>query len=103
MNQPIARVKLEILLDAPLAAPVIETIEYAGAKGYTLLPAVGGSGRNGRWREDTIVGADTKLLLMTIVSAEVANAILNSIRPWLDKYGMIVMTTQVGVSRGDRF
>ncbi|MBP0441180.1 P-II family nitrogen regulator [Tianweitania sediminis] len=103
MNASIERVKVEILLDAPLCDLVTRMVEEAGAGGYTILLALGGSGRNGRWREDRVTGADTKLLLLAVAADDIAEAIVRGLEPLLDSYRLIVMTTRVGVVRGDKF
>lgn len=101
MNASIERVKVEILLDAPLVDLVTRIVEEAGAGGYTLLPALGGSGRNGRWREDRVTGADTKLFLLVIATEDNAETIVRELEPLLETYGLIVITTPVGVVRSD--
>ena len=103
MNANIERLKVEILLDAPLADLVTGIVEEAGAGGYTLLPALGGSGRNGRWSEDRVSAADTKLLLVAIATDETAETIVHRLEPLLDSHGLIVMTTRVGVVRAQKF
>jgi len=103
MNASIERVKLEILFDAPLVDLVTRIVEAAGAGGYTILPALGGSGRNGRWREDRVSGADTKLLLIAVAKEQIAETIVRGLEPLLDSYSLIAMTTRVGVVRGDKF
>lgn len=103
MNASIERLKVEVLLDAPLVDLVVRIVEQAGAGGYTLLPVLGGSGRNGRWREDRVSAADTKLLLVAIATDEIAQTIVHGLEPLLDTHGLIIMTTRVGVVRGEKF
>lgn len=103
MNASIERIKVEILLDAPLVDVVTRIVEEAGAGGYTILPALGGSGINGRWREDRVTGADTKLLVLAVASDDVAEAMVRGLEPLLDSYRLIVMTTRVCVVRGEKF
>jgi hypothetical protein len=103
MSASIERMKVEILLDVPLVDVVTGIVEAAGAGGYTILPALGGSGHNGRWREDRVTGADTKLLLLAVASDDIAEAIVRGLEPLLDSQGLIVMTTRVGVVRGEKF
>ncbi len=43
MKAFIERVKIEVLLDAPLVDLVAGIVEGAGAGGYTLLTALGGA------------------------------------------------------------
>ena len=103
MNASIERVKVEILFDAPLIDLVVRAVEEAGAGGYTILPALGGSGRNGRWREDRVSGADTKLLLLAIATDEIADTLVRELEPLLETHGLIVLTSRVGIVRGSKF
>lgn len=103
MKASIERVKVEILLDAPLIDIVTRIVDTSGASGYTLVPALGGSGRNGRWSEDRVSTADTKILMLCIAPDEIAEVILRGLEPLLDSHGLIVMTSRVGVVRGSRF
>jgi PII-like signaling protein len=103
MNTSIERVKVEILLDAPLADLVTRIVVEAGAGGYTILPALGGSGHNGRWHEDRVSGADNKVLLLAIATEQIADTIVRGLEPLLETHRLIVMTTRVGVVRGDKF
>lgn len=103
MNASIERVKVEILLDAPLVDLVADIVEKAGAGGYTLVRALGGSGHNGRWSEDRVSAADTKLILLAIATDRIAEAIVSQLEPLLSSHGLIVMTTRIGVVRGEKF
>jgi PII-like signaling protein len=103
MNATIERMKVEILIDEPLVDLVTRLVEEAGAGGYTILPALGGSGNNGRWREDRVTGADTKLLLLVIATEDTAETIVRGLEPLLETYGLIVITTRVGVVRSEKF
>lgn len=103
MSPAAERMKVEVLFDSPLADAVIEVVSREGGAGYTLFSAIGGAGRNGRWTEDRLSSADSKLLLMTIVPADTARSIVGALEPLLDSHGMIVMTSAVAVVRKDRF
>lgn len=103
MNTTVERIKVEILLDAPLARMAMEIVEKAGATGHTMFSAAGGTGEGGRWREDLLTSADAKVLLLTITSAEIADMIVEALRPLLDSHGIIIMTSAVKVVRGEKF
>lgn len=103
MSATIERRKIEILLDAPLVATAIGIIERAGVTGYTLLPASGGAGRGGRWSDDQVTRADSKVLLLTIARVEQTDAIVAALEPLLDSHGMIIMLSSVQVVRADKF
>jgi hypothetical protein len=97
------RMKIEILFDAPLLEAVSDIVTRAGASGYTLFPALGGSGRGGRWSQDGMSHADTKVMLLTIATEEAAAAIVRGLEPLLNSHGMILMTSRVAVVREGKF
>ncbi len=43
------------------------------------------------------------LLLIAVTTDIVADTVLNRLEPLLDTHGLIVMTTRVGVVRGEKF
>ncbi len=102
MNASVERTKVEILLDAPHARLAMAILEKFGT-GYTLFPASGGAGRGGRWSEDQVAAADTKVLLLAIASAETAEAIVAEFEPLLETHGMIILTSYIQVVRANRF
>jgi hypothetical protein len=95
--------KIEILLDAPLVPWIADVAQRAGVTGYTILPTMGGAGQGGRWSEDLVVGADTKVLFWTVVTDEKAAALRTAIEPLLTTYGMIWVATPADVLRPGRF
>lgn len=99
----VSRRKIEILVDAPLLRRVTAAAEAAGVTGYTLLPALGGSGHRGRWSDDQVTGAETKLLFWAIMDAPKAEALLDALAPLLDSHGLLLALTDVEVVRGARF
>lgn len=103
MTPTVEHLKVEIIFDAPLVETVTDIVMQAGAGGYTIIPALSGSGRSGRWSEDLVSAADTRMLLLTIATDDVATEIVNALEPLLDSYGMIVITSRVGVVRVGRF
>lgn len=66
MNKMVERIRIEILLDAPLSRLGIELLEGVGVTGYTLFAASAGAGRSGRWTDDQLTLADTKVMILTI-------------------------------------
>lgn len=97
------RTRIEIVLDAPLARTAIEIIERAGVTGYTLFTASGGAGHGGRWNDDQVTRADSKVLLLTIATAEKAEAIVAALEPLLESHGIIIMRSSVRIVRPEKF
>lgn len=103
MNVMVERTKIEILVDAPLAPTAIDVLKRVGVTGYTLFPASGGAGHGGRWSEDQVTRADSKIMILTIASAEKAETVVAALEPLLDSHGIIIMRSIVHVVRGDKF
>ncbi|MFN3944468.1 MAG: P-II family nitrogen regulator [Allosphingosinicella sp.] len=103
MVHTFTRKRIEILLDGPHATIVIQAVHDAGIDGYTLIPVQSGAGRGGAWREDRVSGAQTKVILITIASADKADRLIDLLVPILDSHGMLLTMADVQVVRGERF
>ena len=97
------RVRLEVLVDAPLAQMVSKIAKDQGITGYTVLRATSGFGTAGGWREDLISGADAKVIFLIIASSEKADSLLHALEPLLESHGLVVLRSIVEVIRPDRF
>lgn len=100
--QTVTRKKIEILTDEPLVPRILAALQDCGVGGHTLLPALSGSGHTGRWHDERLTGA-TKVMLMTIVSADDAARLVDRIGPLLDSHRLLLTIADVEVVRGDRF
>ncbi len=97
------RKKIEILVDAPLLRRIRDLAEECGVPGYTVLPTLGGGGRQGRWLDDQVTGgAGTKVVFATVVGNGVAERFLTALEPLLDEYGLMVTVSAVEVMRAPR-
>lgn len=103
MSTTVTRIKIEVLVDAPLARRVTEIAESVGVTGYTLLPTIAGSGRGGQWRRDDIVSAQSKIVFVTVTGPRRAAALTEALKPLLDSHGMMLTRSTVEVVRGERF
>ncbi|WP_133365335.1 P-II family nitrogen regulator [Qipengyuania sediminis] len=102
MIETVIRKRIEILADKPLAGRVTDAIERVGITGWTMLPVLAGSGRDGRWQDERITGAD-KVVLLTIASQEKAALLAEAIAPILTSHGFVLTMWDVEVIRGERF
>lgn len=102
MIETVIRKRIEILADQPLVGRVTNAIDEVGISGWTILPVTSGSGREGRWREERITGAD-KVLVLTIASAEKASSLAGRLAPILTSHGFLLTMWDVEVIRGERF
>lgn len=103
MTASTPRRRVEVLADRPLIRRVCEAAERAGVTGWTLLPCIGGSGSHGRWREDELTGAATKIMFLTITDAPRADALVAALEPLLDSHGLMLVVSAVEVVRGAKF
>ena len=102
MIETVIRKRIEILVDSPLLRRVTDAIDKAQITGWTVLPVTSGSGRDGRWREERVMGTD-KSLVLTIASAEKAEVLVDALSHMLSSHGLLLTMWDVEVIRGERF
>ena len=103
MTTTTTKIRIEILVDAPLVRRITEAAESVGVTGYTLMRTIAGSGRGGRWIEDQLTGAQTKVVFVTVTGPRRADALIEALKPVLDSHGLMLTRSEVEVVRGDRF
>ena len=103
MITTVPRRKIEVLIDAPLLPRLMAIASGVGIGGYTLLPALGGAGRSGRWTEDQVTGAQSKLMFMAVMSEDKATALTDALGPLLESHGLLLIASTVEVVRGGKF
>ena len=101
--ETIRRRRIEVLVDAPLARLVVEQALAAGITGYTLLPTLEGQGASGHWTDDQLSGAQAKLMFLSVTNQGKADAFVDRIGPLLDRYGLILLLSDVDVVRANKF
>ncbi len=97
------RVRLDVLLDRPLLPEIQRLAKDAGLTGYTLLPALGGEGFAGRWSEDSVTAAQSKMVFMSVTATEKAEAFIALLEPLLEPHRLMVLYTPVHVVRSSKF
>jgi len=102
MIETVTRKRIEILTDKALQKRVTDAIEKAGIAGWTILPVSSGKGREGVWREESVMGTD-KVFVLTIASEENAQALAETLAPMLTNFGFLLSMWDVQVIRGERF
>ena len=102
MIEMVVRKRIEILADAALVRRVTDAIDAAGITGWTITPVQSGKGREGRWREERVMGTD-KVLVLTIAAQDKAMALAESLAPILTSHGLLLTMWDVEVIRGERF
>ena len=102
MIETVIRKRIEILADTALQKRVTDTIDAAGITGWTVTPVTSGKGREGKWREERVLGTD-KVLILTIAAEDKAMQLAEDLAPVLTRYGFILSMWDVQVIRGERF
>lgn len=102
MIETVTRKRIEILADTQLQKRVTDAIDKAGITGWTIVPVTSGKGREGRWREERVMGTD-KVFVLTIAAEDKAEALAEALAPMLTRYGFILTMWDVQVIRGERF
>ncbi|MGP1274062.1 MAG: P-II family nitrogen regulator [Caulobacterales bacterium] len=96
--------RLEIIIEMPAVPRLESVLRKAGVKGWTVLPAKSGQGRNGNWaREGQITEAGRMVMVLTVIDPAVLDTVLDSVYALLERQIGIVMVSDVQVVRGDRF
>ncbi|MXO95697.1 transcriptional regulator [Erythrobacter aquimaris] len=102
MIETVIRKRIEILTDTALQRRVTDAIDRVGITGWTITPVQSGKGREGRWREERVMGTD-KVLVLTIAPQDKAMALAEDIAPILTSHGLLLSMWDVEVIRGERF
>lgn len=95
--------RIEILIDRPLLERAVRIIEEAGAKRYTVLPAIQGRGMRHQWDADELFGGDQKVILMLLASQEVADAVIERFEGLLDHFSCVLSAWDVEIVRRQKF
>ena len=103
MVETTERRKIEILVDEPLVRRIAAVAGSVGVTGHTLFPTLGGAGHTGRWEDDQVTGADTKVMFVTITSTEKAKALTEALAPLLNSHGLMLVASSIEVVRGSKF
>ena len=93
-------IRLEVLVDGPLAPRVVTLAEAAGVERYMLLLTQGGRGRHGRWRRDEVTGTTSKQLFVAVMPPERAEAFKALLAPLVESHDLLVITSPASVSAG---
>jgi nitrogen regulatory protein PII len=102
MIETVVRKRIEILTDTALVKRVTAAIDKVGITGWTVTPVSAGKGREGKWREERVMGTD-KVFVLTIAPQDKAMALAEDIAPMLTSHGFLLSMWDVEVIRGERF
>ncbi len=103
MTETTTRIRIEILVGAPLVRKVEDAAERAGISSYTLLPTLGGKGSSGRWSDDQLSGAESRVMFLAVTSAEKADRLTEQLESLLESHGLLLFRSRVEVVREGKF
>ena len=98
-----AKKKLEIIVEAKLVEHVVEVIDRLGAGGYTIVPAIAGSGRGSSWQAGDLSNASSKVVVVVVADEPLARRLMEDVFALVEVYKAIVFLSDVEVFRSDRF
>ena len=98
-----ARKRVEIVMEAIRVEQVTTWLDELGSSGWAVLPVKAGRGRQGLRRNGAPGGIFDNVVILCIVSDDVAERILDRQDELLDSKPAIVTIRDCYVLRGDRF
>ncbi|WP_457600244.1 DUF190 domain-containing protein [Hydrogenivirga sp.] len=96
--------KVEIVVEGEHLEFVTDLLERAGVPGYTIVHNLSGKGSHG-FHEGHLLFNEEEVLVMVIsvMDEESVDAILEGLRPFLNKHSGVVFISDVQVSRLEKF
>lgn len=96
-------IKLEVILERPRLARVLDMLEVEGVRGWTVLSTEQGRGVHGAWHGGEPTGISDHALLFTVCTPEVADRLMERLGPRLEELAVVVMRSEVQVMRPQHF
>lgn len=99
-----AKKQIQIICERPILKRVQRHLAQVGVKGFTVFPALSGSGSEGEWDRDGMVGDAGQMVMVVVVLDpgdldRVLTDIFNVVSPQMG----VITITNVEVVRPDRF
>lgn len=102
--QTYRKLRIDILIEAPLIDRLLNRLDQLPITGYTVLPALAGRGADGSWKRDGLIsGTGQMLLAFCIVDEANKDKVLDAIFEMIERQMAIVTVSDVEVIRPDRF
>ena len=96
--------RIEIVIEAPVIDRLRRVLDDKGVSGYTIVPAVAGRGKHGRWnREGEISDTGRMMVLFAIVDPSELDDMLGAVYAVLSRQIGIVSVSDVQVVRDEHF
>ena len=96
--------RLEVIIEVPALSRLETALHDIGITGYTILPALAGAGRSGRWTRDGLIGdTDRMVMLVAIFDAQLVDTLVERIFPVVTRQSGVASLSDVEVLRADLF
>jgi len=96
--------KVEIIVRGEDLDFVIELLEKAGVKGYTIIHNLSGKGSHGFHEGHLLFNEeDVLVMIISVMPEEQVEAILEGLTPFLNKHSGVVFVSDVKISRLEKF
>jgi nitrogen regulatory protein PII len=89
--------RIEIIASSHETSRILERMEKAGAPGYTLIRDVAGKSQWGNVYDDLPVTMLSNSYIISFCPEEKLQAIIDAVKPVLDKYGGVCFVSDAGV------
>ena len=98
------KIRMDILVEAPLRRRLTSLLEEHQVSGYTIFPALGGSGIDGNWsRMGQITDIGQMLLFTCVLDQSRSDPLLEALGEKMSDHIGYVTTTTVNVIRPNKF
>lgn len=99
-----AKKQIQIICERPILKRVQRHLTRAGVKGFTVLPALSGSGSQGEWDREGMVGdAGQMVMVLVVLDAGDLDRVLTGIFDVVSPQMGVITISDVSVVRPDRF
>ena len=98
-----ARKRIEVIIEAPAAALVVDLFNQHQVKGFTVVTASGGRGQHSAWDLSPVTDAQQQVIVIAILGEERAAKLVEAVGALLEDYRGIVTLSAVEVLRPARF
>lgn len=93
--------KVEIIISNTFLQPLIEMLENVGVHGYTAVEIFRGKGaKRGEHLSEGLLPTSRNTLLFTIASADLSTKIIETVQPFLDDRGGVLLTYKLDYASG---
>lgn len=98
------KLRMDILIEAPLQGRLSEMLDSHDVSGYTIFPALGGRGLDGTWSRMGQITAMGQMVLFTcILDRARSDALLDDLYDRMAHHIGYVTTSDVSVIRHEKF